>query len=129
MGHSAVKIPMTAEEFIAWDEHETLRREFVRGEVFAMACERALHDFDEEHLFSAGDVVIKRSVVEPDGGGDVAQRDGFVAAGVKKLFGGVEHAGFGVTDGFFVHGGRSGALMQYTDQHFGWFSEETLRRY
>ena len=28
---------MTAEEFLAWDEHEMLKREFVRGEVFAMA--------------------------------------------------------------------------------------------
>ena len=28
---------MTAAEFLAWDEHQTLRREFVRGEVFAMA--------------------------------------------------------------------------------------------
>ena len=28
---------MTAAEFLAWDERETLRREFVRGEVFAMA--------------------------------------------------------------------------------------------
>jgi len=28
---------MTAAEFLVWDEHQTLRREFVRGEVFAMA--------------------------------------------------------------------------------------------
>lgn len=28
---------MTAAEFLAWDETQTLRREFVRGEVFAMA--------------------------------------------------------------------------------------------
>lgn len=28
---------MTADEFLAWDEHQTLRHEFVRGELFAMA--------------------------------------------------------------------------------------------
>ena len=28
---------MTAAEFLAWDEHQTLKREFVRGEVFAMS--------------------------------------------------------------------------------------------
>ncbi len=28
---------MTAAEFLAWDEHQTLRREFVRGKVFAVA--------------------------------------------------------------------------------------------
>lgn len=37
MGQAATKVPMTAEEFLAWDEHETLKHEFVRGEVFAMA--------------------------------------------------------------------------------------------
>ncbi len=37
MGYAAPKVPMTAEEFLAWDEHETIKREFVRGEVFAMA--------------------------------------------------------------------------------------------
>ena len=28
---------MTAAEFLVWDEHETVKREFVRGEVFAMS--------------------------------------------------------------------------------------------
>ena len=28
---------ITAAEFLAWDEHQTLKREFVRGEVFAMS--------------------------------------------------------------------------------------------
>ena len=36
-GQAGLKIRMTAAEFLAWDQHETLRREFVRGEVFAMA--------------------------------------------------------------------------------------------
>ena len=37
MGLPLPNAPMTAAEFLAWDEHQTLRREFVRGEVFAMA--------------------------------------------------------------------------------------------
>ena len=28
---------MTAEEFLAWDKTQTLRHEFMRGEIFAMA--------------------------------------------------------------------------------------------
>lgn len=28
--------PMTADEFLAWDERQTVKHEFVRGEVFAM---------------------------------------------------------------------------------------------
>ena len=31
------KQPMTAAEFLAWDAGQTLKHEFVRGEVFAMA--------------------------------------------------------------------------------------------
>lgn len=37
MGLPLLHAAMTAAEFLAWDEHQTLRREFVRGEVFAMA--------------------------------------------------------------------------------------------
>lgn len=43
MGHAALQHRMTAQEFLAWDEHETLRREFVRGEVFAMAGAEEAH--------------------------------------------------------------------------------------
>jgi Uma2 family endonuclease len=50
MGHAAVKMPMTGEEFIAWDETETERREFVRGEVFAMA------GVEERHATVSGNV-------------------------------------------------------------------------
>jgi Uma2 family endonuclease len=37
MGQAAAKPKMSAEDFLAWDVHETLRHEFVRGEVFLMA--------------------------------------------------------------------------------------------
>ena len=37
MGHAEIRASMTAAEFLAWDETQTLRHEFVRGEVFAMA--------------------------------------------------------------------------------------------
>ncbi len=37
MGQAFAYKGMTAEEFLAWDEHQTIRHEFVRGEVFMMA--------------------------------------------------------------------------------------------
>lgn len=37
MGHAAARLAMSAVEFLAWDATQTLRHEFVRGEVFAMA--------------------------------------------------------------------------------------------
>lgn len=37
MGLSLPNASMTAAEFLAWDEHQTLKREFVRGDVFAMS--------------------------------------------------------------------------------------------
>ena len=37
MGFALELQRMTAEEFLAWDEKQTLRHEFVQGEVFAMA--------------------------------------------------------------------------------------------
>ena len=52
MGHAAPKVPMTAEEFLAWDEHETIKREFVRGEVFAMA------GAEEPHVTATGNLYI-----------------------------------------------------------------------
>ena len=36
MGQAALQLPMTAEEFLAWDETQPERFEFVRGEIFAM---------------------------------------------------------------------------------------------
>ncbi len=37
MGQAAARLEMTAADFLAWDAKQTLRHEFVRGEVFAMA--------------------------------------------------------------------------------------------
>jgi Uma2 family endonuclease len=37
VGYALKSQPMTAEEFLAWDATQTLKHEFVRGEVFAMA--------------------------------------------------------------------------------------------
>jgi Uma2 family endonuclease len=36
MGSAAIHLPMTAEQFLAWDEEQPERWEFVAGEVFAM---------------------------------------------------------------------------------------------
>ncbi|MBK8866365.1 MAG: Uma2 family endonuclease [Betaproteobacteria bacterium] len=43
MGHAAVPAPMTANEFLAWDATQTIKHEFVRGEVFAMAGAHEAH--------------------------------------------------------------------------------------
>ena len=43
MGHAAVQLPMTAEEFLAWDATQTIKHEFVRGEDFAMAGAHEAH--------------------------------------------------------------------------------------
>src|SRR5574340_837907 len=37
VGYALGKQRMNAAEFLAWDETQTVRHEFVRGEVFAMA--------------------------------------------------------------------------------------------
>jgi Uma2 family endonuclease len=37
MGYALEKRRMTADEFLAWDAGQTVKHEFVRGEVFAMA--------------------------------------------------------------------------------------------
>ena len=36
MGHAAVDFRMSAPEFLAWDETQTIKHEFVAGEVYAM---------------------------------------------------------------------------------------------
>ncbi|MBS0594979.1 MAG: Uma2 family endonuclease [Proteobacteria bacterium] len=37
MGNVATRLRMSAQDFLAWDETQTVRHEFVAGEVFAMA--------------------------------------------------------------------------------------------
>jgi len=36
MGQAALKLPMTAAEFLAWDAGQTVKHEFLRGEIYAM---------------------------------------------------------------------------------------------
>jgi Uma2 family endonuclease len=43
MGHAAVDMRMSAEEFLVWDQTQTIRHEFVRGEVSAMAGAEEAH--------------------------------------------------------------------------------------
>lgn len=37
MPQAALNLPMTAAQFLAWEETQTVKHEFVRGEVVAMA--------------------------------------------------------------------------------------------
>ena len=50
MGQAAARLEMTAADFLAWDATQTLRHEFVRGEVFAMT------GAGEAHVTAAGNV-------------------------------------------------------------------------
>lgn len=43
MGHAAAQLPMTADEFIAWDATQTIKHEFVRGEIYAMSGAHEAH--------------------------------------------------------------------------------------
>ena len=43
MGHAALNLPMTAEEFLVWDATQTIKHAFVRGEVFAMTGATKAH--------------------------------------------------------------------------------------
>jgi Uma2 family endonuclease len=52
MGHAAAKQPLSAEDFLAWDETQTVRHEFIGGEVFAMA------GAGERHATAAGNVYV-----------------------------------------------------------------------
>ena len=52
MGHAEIKTSMTAAEFVAWDAGQSVRHEFVRGEVFAMA------GAGEAHVTVAGNVYL-----------------------------------------------------------------------
>ena len=52
MGLPALQPRMTPEDFLAWDATQTLRHEFVDGEVYAMA------GAEERHVQTAGNVYI-----------------------------------------------------------------------
>lgn len=50
MGQAALELPMSADEFLAWDARQSVKHEFVAGEVFAMA------GAGEAHVTAAGNV-------------------------------------------------------------------------
>ncbi len=52
MGNVATRLRMSAQDFLAWDETQTVRHEFVAGEVFAMA------GAGEAHVTAAGNVYL-----------------------------------------------------------------------
>jgi Uma2 family endonuclease len=52
MGYSAAKLAMTGQDFLAWDALQTVRHEFVGGEVFAMA------GAGEAHVTVAGNLYV-----------------------------------------------------------------------
>lgn len=57
VGYALQKQPMTAAEFLAWDASQTVKHEFVRGEVFAMA------GAGERHIIAVGNLLM---TVPPD---------------------------------------------------------------
>ncbi len=50
MGNAAVELRMSVQEFLAWDATQTVKHEFVRGEVFAMA------GGEDRHVTAAGNL-------------------------------------------------------------------------
>ena len=52
MGNAAEKISMTSAEFLAWDETQTVRHEFVAGGVYSMA------GAEERHVTASGNVYV-----------------------------------------------------------------------
>jgi Uma2 family endonuclease len=52
MGQALARHAMSAEEFLAWDEHEPVKHEFVGGEVFAMA------GVEDRHATVAGNLYV-----------------------------------------------------------------------
>ena len=53
MGNALAHKGMTAAEFLAWDAHQTIRHEFVRGELLAMAGAGEPHIIVTGNLFMA----------------------------------------------------------------------------
>jgi Uma2 family endonuclease len=52
MGHAAIQPRRSAADFLAWDAQQSLKHEFVRGAVFAMA------GADERHVTAAGNLYL-----------------------------------------------------------------------
>jgi Uma2 family endonuclease len=53
VGYALRQQPMSAAEFLAWDETQTVRHEFIRGEVFAMAGGQDANDTVAGNLYIA----------------------------------------------------------------------------
>lgn len=53
MGQAALNLPMSASEFLRWDAQQSVKHEFVAGEVFAMAGASDAHITLTGNLFSA----------------------------------------------------------------------------
>jgi Uma2 family endonuclease len=59
MGQAALKLPMSAAEFLAWDALQTVKHEYVRGEVFALGRPGEFLDMagaGEAHVTVTGNV-------------------------------------------------------------------------
>jgi Uma2 family endonuclease len=53
MGNAALNLPMTAAEFLAWEETQASRHEFVGGEVFAMTGATKAHEAVAGNVYMA----------------------------------------------------------------------------
>jgi Uma2 family endonuclease len=53
MTHSAAKSPMSLEEFLAWEEKQPEKHEFIRGEIFAMVGVTRQHATVAGNVFSS----------------------------------------------------------------------------
>jgi Uma2 family endonuclease len=53
MGNAALNLPMTEAEFLAWDATQTIKHEFVGGEVFAMTGAADFHVTLTGNVYSA----------------------------------------------------------------------------
>jgi Uma2 family endonuclease len=53
VGYAELQMPMSAADFLAWDATQSVKREFVRGEVFAMAGASEAHVTLSGNMFMA----------------------------------------------------------------------------
>lgn len=61
MGQAALQLPMSAEEFLVWDAAQTVKHEFVRGEIFPWGGAAELLGMagaGEAHAMVAGNLYI-----------------------------------------------------------------------
>ena len=49
MGKALTNLSMTAQEFLVWDETQTVRHEFMQGEIVAMDRTQSIAGIDERH--------------------------------------------------------------------------------